>query len=94
MCSYSLAATAAGVGLLAAVPANAEVVYTPVNVTIARGQLPIDLNADGINDFLLVDNFYAAPRSRFPLLESVSSPASDPRSPGLLSIGAYPPRPF
>jgi hypothetical protein len=68
LAAYALAAAAAGVGLAAASPANAEVVYTPVNITVTRGTLSIDLNADGLNDFILVDNFYTAPRSKFPLL--------------------------
>lgn len=65
---YALAATAAGVALAAATPASAQIVYTPTDVTITRGMLSIDMNADGINDFLLVDDFYTAPQSRFPLL--------------------------
>ncbi len=48
---YALAATAAGVGLLATVPAHAKIVYTPANVTIPFGFYPVDLNHDGINDF-------------------------------------------
>jgi probable HAF family extracellular repeat protein len=34
-----------------AIPAQARVVYTPVNVTLPRGYYPIDLNHDGIPDF-------------------------------------------
>ena len=68
--SYALAATAAGVTLLAASPLQAEVIYTPTNITIAHGSLPIDLNGDGVNDFVLVDNFYNVPRSKFPLISS------------------------
>ncbi len=50
---YSTAAAAAGVSMLAlAQPAEAKVVYTPVNINIA-GKLPyaLDVNGDGIPDF-------------------------------------------
>jgi len=50
---YALAAGAAGVGLLALVqPANAKIVYTPTNVKL-QGPFPLDLNHDGITDFVL-----------------------------------------
>jgi len=48
---YALAATAAGVGLLATVPAHAKIVYTPADVTLPQRFYPLDLNHDGINDF-------------------------------------------
>jgi len=50
---YALAATAAGVSVLAlAQPSEAEIVYTPANVTIAPNQeYGLDLNNDGIVDF-------------------------------------------
>jgi hypothetical protein len=54
---YSVAAGAAGVGLLAlAQPANAEIVYTPANVTIStRGvaSYALDLSGSGTTDFFL-----------------------------------------
>jgi hypothetical protein len=51
--SYALAATAAGVSLLAlASPAEAKIVYTRTYKKIVQG-LPIDLNHDGITDFTL-----------------------------------------
>ena len=61
--AYALGATAAGVAVLAIVPsANAEIVYTPANHEIQpnRGGTGffLDLNHDGINDFLIV-NFYS-----------------------------------
>ena len=53
--SYALAASAAGVGLLAlAQPAEARIVYTPVHQQVHRGMpgiLYLDLNHDGIPDF-------------------------------------------
>ena len=50
---YALAASAAGVGLLAlAQPADAEIVYTQVNQTIPFDTtFNLDLNNDGIVDF-------------------------------------------
>jgi hypothetical protein len=50
---YALAASAAGVGVLALpLPAEAKIIYTPANVYIRFGQLvPLDLNHDGVNDF-------------------------------------------
>jgi hypothetical protein len=49
---YSLAAGAAGVGMLAlAQPADASVVYTPAHLTIGPGDAyPLDLNHDGNPD--------------------------------------------
>jgi hypothetical protein len=52
---YSVAAGAAGVGLLALTqPANGEIVYTPANVTIGVGILhsyALDLANNGVTDF-------------------------------------------
>jgi hypothetical protein len=52
---YALAASAAGVGLLAlAGPAQAEVVYSPANQVIGyNGVYGLDLNHDGTVDFLI-----------------------------------------
>jgi hypothetical protein len=55
--SYALAAAAAGAGLLTfSDTANAAVVYTPTQITLTDGQVNIDLDADGITDFTLVDH--------------------------------------
>jgi len=53
--AYALAASAAGVSLLAtAQPGEAEIVYTPANVTIGTNQeYGLDLNSDGIIDFTI-----------------------------------------
>jgi len=49
--SYAAAASAAGVSLLALTPAaQAKIVYTPAHVQIL-GNVYLDLNHDGINDF-------------------------------------------
>jgi hypothetical protein len=54
LAAYMAAAGAAGVALLAAQSAEAKIVYTPAHTTIApRSSVPIDLNHDGVNDFLL-----------------------------------------
>lgn len=59
--SYALAASAAGVGVLAlAAASQAKVVYTETHqVTRARVPLYIDLNHDGIKDFALRTTYYA-----------------------------------
>jgi len=51
--SYALAASAAGVGVLAlAPPADAKIVYTPTDKRITPNHtIPLDLNHDGIADF-------------------------------------------
>ena len=51
--SYAIAASAAGVGLLAlAQPAEARIVYTPAHRKLPlNGDLFLDVNHDGINDF-------------------------------------------
>jgi hypothetical protein len=52
---YALAKALVGVGLIVlAWPAEANVVSTPVNVTLSgNGSIKIDLNQDGITDFVL-----------------------------------------
>jgi hypothetical protein len=59
--SYALVASAAGVSVLALARASeAKVVYTETHqVTHARVPLYIDLNHDGINDFVLRTIYYA-----------------------------------
>ncbi len=47
---YVVAAGSLGV-LGVAQPVNATIVFTPANVTLKKGTLPIDLNHDGIVDF-------------------------------------------
>jgi hypothetical protein len=55
---YALAATAAGGGLIFnPQAADASIVYTPANVVLHEGSLPIDLNNDGMVDFILLDQF-------------------------------------
>jgi hypothetical protein len=52
--AYMLAAGAAGVSLLAAQSAEAEIVYTPTHTVIGpRSSIELDLNHDGVNDFLV-----------------------------------------
>jgi hypothetical protein len=51
--TYALAASAAGVGLLALTPAEAKVVYTPVHIGLGS-VIRLDLNHDGTYDFYLV----------------------------------------
>ncbi len=58
---YALAASAAGVSVLALVqPGEAEIVYTPVQVTIGPGQTySLDVNQDGIVDFTIRNHAHA-----------------------------------
>ncbi len=55
--AYELAATAAGVGMLAlAPPSDAEIVYTPTHRVIKESvSYKLDLNHDGVVDFTLKD---------------------------------------
>jgi hypothetical protein len=54
--AYALAAAAAGAGVLTlSGPAQASVVYNPVQISLSDGRVNIDLNGDGIIDFALVD---------------------------------------
>ncbi|HEV3306610.1 MAG TPA: hypothetical protein VGZ91_09230 [Candidatus Sulfotelmatobacter sp.] len=57
---YALAASAAGVGILAlAESAEAEIVYTPAHVTIAPNRtVGLDLNHDGVVDFTIKNLLY------------------------------------
>jgi hypothetical protein len=57
---YAVAASAAGVGILAlAEPADAEIVYTPTHLTIAPNRtFALDLNHDGIVDFTIQNRLY------------------------------------
>jgi hypothetical protein len=59
LASYFMAASAAGVGVLALnQTADAKIVYTPANQTISpRSTFGLDLNADGVTDFTF-ENFY------------------------------------
>jgi hypothetical protein len=52
---YALAASAAGVGMLAlAQPVHAKIIYTPAHVNFSQHPpLTLDLNHDGIGDFIL-----------------------------------------
>ncbi len=64
--SYALAASAAGVSLLAlAQPAEGKIVYTPADVVLTSrppSEYDLDLNHDGIRDFVLTA-YYASGRS-------------------------------
>jgi hypothetical protein len=56
---YAIAATAAGVGMLAlSPPAEGKIVYTPTHkVLIGKGLVALDLNHDGLKDFTLSQTF-------------------------------------
>jgi hypothetical protein len=62
--TYSLAASAAGIGVLAlARSAEARIVYTPANIHVIENgpAVLLDLNHDGITDFLLHAKFGGHP---------------------------------
>jgi hypothetical protein len=56
---YAVAASAAGVGMLAlAQPAEAKIVYTPAHMVIGRNsKIALDLNHDGKSDFNFQETF-------------------------------------
>lgn len=58
--SYAAAAGAAGVSMMAlAQPGQAEIVYTPTHQVIAANQTySLDLNNDGITDFIFRNNYF------------------------------------
>jgi hypothetical protein len=74
--TYALAAGAAGVSLLAlAQPSEAEIVYTPAHGVISRdGSFKIDLNNDGIVDFIIAER---AERSEFRTLQFLAVKAAE-----------------
>jgi len=54
--AYAAMAGAAGVGLTLATPAKADIIYTPTDITFkTSSSLYIDLNHDGTNDFLFIN---------------------------------------
>ncbi len=65
---YALAASAAGVGALSLAPsAEAQIVYTPADVTIQfHGTIPIDLDHDGVTDLTIVDRPWAYGTNHYP----------------------------
>jgi hypothetical protein len=63
-----IAYMAAGMGTLAAAnPAQAKIVYTAANISVGRdaGEIPIDINGDGLPDFFFSNYQYQV--ARFPL---------------------------
>jgi hypothetical protein len=59
------AAAGAAIGLQGTMPAEAEVVYTPANTPIqVNVPLPLDLNNDGVFDFVINNTYQALPIPR------------------------------
>jgi hypothetical protein len=59
LAAYMLAAGAASISLLAAPSAEAEIIYTPAHTTIGpHTSLLLDVNHDGVKDFLLTNWSY------------------------------------
>jgi hypothetical protein len=90
--SYAIAAGAASVSLLAlASPAGAEVVYTPANQTIDRSaSYSLDLNHDGIVDFVLLDH-KSSPRafSTQQILMARAAPLNQVNCPSTFCISSF-----
>lgn len=56
---YALAASAAGMSVLALTPAEAKIVYTPTHHVVGKnGRYKLDLNNDKMADFILVNTHY------------------------------------
>ncbi len=54
--AYALAGAAVALSpIVAATPADAQIVYTPTDIVLTHGNLSVDLNNDGIVDFTLGD---------------------------------------
>jgi len=88
--SYAAAASAAGVGMLGwALPAEAEIVYTPSNIPILRNTpLVLDLNHDGVPDFVL-SNKYSKRCGPFGCFSSATTTAELKLSPAQASNAAW-----
>jgi hypothetical protein len=65
--SYALAASAAGVGVLAlTMPAEGRIIYTPTHHVITHGgSFNLDLNHDGVIDFTLRGRYFTRSMSTF-----------------------------
>jgi len=92
--AYVAAVGASAVGVLAAAPpASAEIVYTPVNVSITTSYA-LDLNGDGIADFTIVRCRCAGSHTSFLLLDfdakgnAVRPPVKSEAGAGALPAGA------
>jgi hypothetical protein len=75
---YALAASAAGVSALAlSQPAAARIVYTPIHHVIGKNaSFYIDLNHDGIADFLLVNSAFRVSHTSVNLLRALRTTTS------------------
>jgi hypothetical protein len=71
--AYALAASAAGVSLLAlSPPAVARIVYTPIHRVIEKNSFfYIDLNHDGVADFLIVNSAFRGSHTSVNLLPAL-----------------------
>jgi hypothetical protein len=57
--------------------ANAEIVFTPANITLTNGTLHLDINHDGLEDFVLVDRSVSRSCCFYTRILSVRGPGSN-----------------
>jgi hypothetical protein len=88
--AYAIAATAAGVSVLAlGSPVEARVVYTPANtpIPINGGPVPLDLNRDGVVDFSFSNRVRTS--SNDPLIEFLLQGLPNGKSNAIRGRGTY-----
>jgi hypothetical protein len=85
LAAYATAA-AAGAGLMAALPAEARIVYTPAKITIPVYEwVPIDLNHDGVADFSFYNYVNRGEYNRYTLKARAQNQANEIRGRGISS---------
>jgi len=89
--TYAMAASAAGVGLLALTQsAEAKIIYTPANISIPvnGGEVYLDLNNDGVNDFWFT--FVVSTEKRIGLYQGADLPLEGNHATFLAVVPAQP----
>jgi len=88
--AYALAASAAGVGILAlAQRAEARIIYTPAHKAIKLGdKVPLDLNHDGKADFMLQESVFVTSVVQYKYIVLAAFPIVKVEPPGNAVWGA------
>jgi hypothetical protein len=68
---------AAGAAMVAAHPAQAEIVFTPNHTSMAQGTFFVDLNHDGLIDIAIKDGFFYSSRFPYAYLSAYGRQASN-----------------